>query len=73
MNAEPRKVAAALAVIQYLNAERAARAEAAAAQAGPAPAAWPQGTPGASLWASSGRMAVMQQRNLMQLRVFRKI
>lgn len=73
MERDRKKIAAAsMAVIRYLEAEREQR------EAGPAPAV--EGAEGVkaaealagTFWAASGRLAAMQIRNLMQLRMFRK-
>lgn len=74
MERDRKKIAAAsMAVIRYLEAEREQR------EAGSAPAA--EGAEvgkaatealAGAFWAASGRLAAMQIRNLMQLRMFRK-
>ena len=71
MNRDPKKiVAATVAVIEYLKAERKrALEEEAAALQGPPPAPERQRfQPSSSLWAASGRMEIMRFRNLMELR-----
>ena len=70
MNRDPKKiVAATIAVIEYLKAERERRRqeEEIALQA-PSPRERQPFQPGGSLWAASGRMEMMRFRNLMELR-----
>ena len=74
MNRDPKKmVAATVAVIEYLKAERerALQEEAAAFQPPPPPARQPF-QPAGSLWAASGRMEIMRYRNLMELRALHR-
>jgi hypothetical protein len=74
MNKNPKKiVAATIAVIEYLKAEseRALQEERAASEA-PAAQVNQQVQPAGSFWAASGRMEIMRNRNLMELRVFRR-
>ena len=70
MNRDPKKiVAATIAVIEYLKAERErARQEEEVALQAPAPPHRQPLQPGGSLWAASGRMEMMRFRNLMELR-----
>jgi hypothetical protein len=70
MNRDPKKiVAATVAVIEYLKAERErALVEEAAAVEAPPPPERQQFQPAGSLWAASGRMEIMRYRNLMELR-----
>lgn len=74
MRKDPRKiVAAAMGVIQYLDAERErSRKETTAVPQAPSSAAPRPGQPQGSLWAASGRLEMMHFRNLVELRVFRR-
>ncbi len=74
MERDRKKIAAAsMAVVRYLDAEREQR------EASSAPAVEAAGVgraaaevPAGAFWTASGRLAAMQIRNLMQLRMFRK-
>jgi hypothetical protein len=74
MRKDPRKiVAAAMGVIQYLDAERErSRKETAAVPQAPSSTAPRSVHPQGSLWAAIGRMEMMRFRNLMELRAFRR-
>jgi hypothetical protein len=71
MKKNPKKVAAALGVIRYLEAEQRARAEAVVEPS--AAAAAGQVQPAAALWAASGNLFAMQVANLMRYRMYRGI
>lgn len=74
MDTDRKKIAAAsAAVIRYLEAEREQReAPSVSAAAGPGIEGATAVTPAGAFWTASGRLAAMQFRNLMQLRMLRK-
>ncbi len=72
MESDKKKISAAIAAVSaYLQDEEAAAAQAAASQT-PAATSYREPVGYVRPWSASGRQAMMQMRNLMQLRTFNK-